>query len=92
MVVLLAPRYKDGFLDRILKKIFGAQTVTVKLDALGSFVWKKCDGETPFQEILASIEESFSNEEEKLLERTELFLKELHRQGWIDLFSPQEEE
>jgi len=90
-VVLLAPKYGRGFIDRILRKIFKEPTIIVKLDDIGSYIWKQCDNVTPLHEIISSFESAFSSESEKAEDRTEMFLTELHRQGWVNFVMPDQE-
>jgi len=87
-VKIKAPKYGENFIDRFMRRIFGDQVVRIKLDGMGSLVWKLCDGETSLERIAAALEEKFPENTEKALERAELFLQTLHREGWISYLVP----
>lgn len=87
LVVLLAPRYGQNFLGRLCRRLFGDQTIRIKLDELGSHVWKLCNGQAPVNEIAESLEKAFEDKAENARERLEMFLKELYRQGWVSFLA-----
>jgi hypothetical protein len=87
-VVILAPRFGSGWIDRWLIRLFGERTVRIGLDDLGSYIWKRLDGATPLQEIIAAFEADFEGRAEKAEARIHMFLKELHRQGWVSFLMP----
>lgn len=55
----------------------------IKLDDLGSAVWKSIDGSRNVHEIGELIRESFGESCEPLYDRLILFLRYLNRRGWI---------
>jgi len=53
----------------------------INLDEIGSFIWKKCNGENSIQDILHDLEEKYG--EELMKERLIIFLHMLGRYGYI---------
>lgn len=92
LVVLLRPRFIAGPLARWLQPRLRRPHLRVKLDELGSFVWKRCDGRTTVGQIALALEEAFtaSHQADKAMERIALFLRELERGGMIRLELPEE--
>jgi hypothetical protein len=82
-VVILAPRFSESFFGRLQRRLFGDSTVKIKLDDLGTHAWKAFDGTSPIVEIAASLEEAFGEKAESALDRLDLFLGELVRNGWV---------
>ena len=76
---ILSPRW--AWLLRLMRK----PAYRVKLDARGSAVWLACDGARTVAEVEASVAGAFSGEPDTLL-RTALFIRELARGKFIDLF------
>ena len=60
----------------------------IRLDALGSAVWQRIDGETSLAEIAAATAGVFPDRAEQLDERVALFATALEHQGLIELRLP----
>ncbi|MFH1998813.1 MAG: PqqD family protein [Planctomycetota bacterium] len=88
-VVLLPSRFGAGYAGRILRRVFGDLKLRLNLDDLGSHVWKACDGAASLEKITASLEKTFQDEATGAGERVERFLRELHRNGWVEFFVPE---
>jgi hypothetical protein len=50
-VTVLVPRFSGRWARRWVLPLFARQEVPLRLDELGSFVWRQCDGRTPVGEI-----------------------------------------
>ena len=57
----------------------------IRLDELGSFVWKRLDGSETLAEIAAATTEAFPDRAEGMDQRLALFATALHHQGLIEL-------
>jgi hypothetical protein len=90
--VILAPRFSETFFGRLQRRFFGDSTVKVRLDDLGTFVWKLFDGTTSIAGITASMEEAYGDQAEAAGDRLDLFLRELHRNGWVSCLQKTMEE
>jgi hypothetical protein len=64
---------------RVLKK---DNTFEAKLDALGSSIWKQCDGAKPVKDILAVITKEFPDEKD-IDQRLFLFLQQLRALSYL---------
>ncbi|MFH2006996.1 MAG: PqqD family protein [bacterium] len=87
LVVVLRPRYFRGPLAWWLQPRLRSPHFKVHLDALGSDVWRRCDGQTTVAAIVESMEAEFDGEDQ-LLQRVVFFLRELERGRMIRLLEP----
>ncbi len=79
-VTLILPKFKSK-LGKIFASKFKNPMYEVKLDAVGAFVWRECDGKNNIYEISQGMLKEFGNEIEPVYERIKLFidmLKNLH--------------
>ncbi len=60
----------------------------IRLDELGSFVWKRMEGGGTLAEISSETAEAFPDRSEGIEERLALFATALHHQGLIELRVP----
>jgi hypothetical protein len=88
-VVLLQPRYGQGRLGRWLERRLGKQPIRVRLDEVGTFVWRRCDGSRPVAGIAEELRVEFGEAIEPAAERLVSFLGSLRRNRFVDL-SPDE--
>ena len=88
MVVLLMPRYPT-IAGRLAGKLFRRSShIKVKLDDLGSAVWRLIDGTRDFRQIGEQIQSSFGEEAQPVYPRLEEFLGILVRNRFIRLTKP----
>ena len=79
IVTLLVPRFGRGRFGAWIDRSFHLRPYRVKLDAVGSFIWKKCDGECHVVEIGAALEREFGDRVQPMQDRLVLFLRKLTR-------------
>jgi hypothetical protein len=95
LVVLLRPRFMRGPLARWLQPRLRKPHFRVHLDALGSFVWNHCDGETSVAEIAEAMSRELSIQDQ-VVQRVVFFVRELERGRMIRVLErpvgPQPEE
>jgi len=60
----------------------------IRLDELGSFVWKRMEGGETLAEIAEATTEAFPDRAEGMEQRLALFATALHHQGLIELRKP----
>lgn len=60
-----------------------SNTSDLKLDALGSTVWKAIDGKRNIYEIGEVVKAKFGKDCEPVYERLIMFMRYLNRRGWI---------
>ena len=76
---LISPRW--AWLLRMMKK----PNYRVKLDARGTAVWQACDGKRTVAQVAGAVGAAFPEEPDTTL-RTALFIRELARGKFLNLF------
>lgn len=87
-VVVLLPRFRNELLVRWLVPLLKNPTVRVKLDALGSFVWKMCDGKTTVSRMASRMTAELGEPALSAQERICKFLISLERSDLVH-FEPE---
>ncbi len=82
-VILLKPKFKNKFLVKYILPRMKRPFYKVKLDKMGSFFWKNCDGEKNVKEIARLHREKFGDDAEPVLDRVSLFVQDLDRNHFI---------
>lgn len=85
-VVLLAPRFRNRILRRLIEARISPQrrNFRIKLDDIGSAVWHLCDGKKTVREIAFVLIERFGERiENQCYERLGLFFQQLERGHFI---------
>jgi len=76
-VVLLVPKFRKGFLAKLLSERITKPNFRVKLDPYGSYAWNVCDGNTTVGEIAEKMSAEFGQEFDQPYERTGKFVQKL---------------
>jgi len=82
-VILLKPKFKNRFLAKHLLPRMKHPYYKVKLDEMGSFFWKNCDGKNNIKEIARLHKEKFGEKADPVLDRISLFVKSLDKNDFI---------
>ncbi len=82
-VVLLKPKIQNQWLAKHLAPRLRNPVYRVHLDAVGSEVWKQCDGSRTVAEIVEHMKATFGEDVEPVFERLTLFLAQLYRGRFI---------
>jgi hypothetical protein len=85
-VVVLVPKFRNELLVRWLVPRMKYPNVRVKLDTLGSFVWKLCDGKTTVAEMTNRMTEEFGDTATSAQERIRRFLLTLEKSDLVNLY------
>lgn len=91
-VVLLRPRFGQGRLGRWVERRLGRKPLRLRLDEVGSFVWRRCDGARPVAHLSEELREQFGERIEPAEERLVTFLTGLLRNGCISVSASGPEE
>ena len=83
LVVLLKPKFKHPFFKKILLPRMKNPFFKIKLDSVGSYTWKLCDGSSSVEEIAKSMKHKFGDDIEPLYERLAQFLQNLEKNNFI---------
>jgi len=81
-VVVLVPRY-GGWIGRILQPRLRRPFFRLRLDAVGTFVWDRCDGERSGEAIACELAAAFPELQDPRA-RVALFLRQLAVQGHVE--------
>lgn len=76
-VVVLMPKFRHRWVAPWLQPLLRKPNVRVKLDDLGSAVWRLCDGATPVTQMAEVIRAQFGEKAEPVLDRIGAFLRKL---------------
>jgi hypothetical protein len=82
-VIILKPKFKNSFLKKHLLPRMKRPFYRVKLDEMGSYFWKNCDGIKNIREIAKLHKEKFGEKAEPVIDRISLFVKSLDRNNFI---------
>ncbi len=81
--VLFRPKLSDGKWGRWLTRRLGIRDYRIRLDEIGTLVWKSCDGETPLRRIVAQLRQQFGPRIEPAEDRVHDFVRQLMRSRLI---------
>jgi len=84
-VVVLVPKFHHELLVKWLVPRLKYPQIRVKLDKLGSFVWKQCDGKTTVAEIAERMRTEFSESAGSAEDRIRKFLLMLEKSDLVNL-------
>ena len=84
LVTLILPKFKSK-----IGKVFASRlknpNYEVKLDAIGAFLWKECDGRNSVHEISIELVKEFGDEIEPVYERIKIYINMLKNLKAIEL-------
>ncbi len=87
LVTLIVPKFKNKYVVKWFVPLLAKPNIKVKLDALGSFVWSRCDGQTSVEQIGRDMAEAFGEPLEQLYDRIGRFLAKLAKDKFVVLTS-----
>lgn len=83
--VVLRPRFGEGRVGRWLASKLGDPCYRIRLDDVGSFIWRACDGETPLTTIAGRLRAGFGERVEPAEERLARFVQSMLRSRMIEV-------
>ncbi len=81
--VVLRSQLGTGRIGRWLALKLGDPCYRIRLDDVGTFIWKACDGETPLVEIAGRLRDEFGERVEPAEERLARFVQSMLRSRMI---------
>jgi hypothetical protein len=78
-VTVLVPKFRNPFLVKWVLPHLARPFFRVKLDAVGSAIWNRCDGATPVSAIAEELKSTFGAAVEPVDDRIGSFLRQLER-------------
>ena len=86
--VILRPKFGVGRIGRWLGARVGEPHYRIRLDELGTFVWKSCDGERSLAAIAVRLRDHFGPSVEPAEQRVGLFVRKMIRSKVVKLSEP----
>ncbi len=86
--VLLRPRFGSGRLGKRLQTLLKSKDYRIRLDEIGTAVWRHCDGQTPVTRISQELRRQFGKKVEPAEDRVVAFVRQMMRARLIDFGSP----
>lgn len=84
LVTLILPKFKSK-IGRVFASQLKNPMYEVKLDAIGAFLWRECDGEKNVYDISQDMLEEFGDDIEPVYERIKIFINMLKNLNAIKL-------
>ncbi len=91
LVTILFVNPRPSFIDRIFFKKLSKRPRKIDLDKIGSFVWELCDGANNVQQIIEKLSDHFGEEVDPADKRVNLFITQLKRNKFINLYMKNQE-
>lgn len=82
-VTLFVPKFTSALARKWLVPLLAKPDIRVQLDARGSYVWSRCDGNTTVAEIGSSMAEAFHEPLDALYDRIGKFIQTLARDKFL---------
>ena len=83
--VVLRPTFGESRIGRWLAGRLGDPCYRIRLDDVGAFIWKACDGETALTDIADRLRAEFGERVEPAEERLARFVQSMLRSRMIEL-------
>lgn len=87
LVVLIIPKFKHPWVVKWFVPLLAKPNIKLKLDALGSLVWNKCDGHTTIESIGKDMAAALGEPVDSMYERIGKFVAQLERNKFLLLES-----
>lgn len=86
-IIVLRPRFGEGRLARRVAALFNASDYRIRLDEIGTVVWKLCDGSTTAREMADELRDRFGDNVEPAEDRLVRFVGQMLRARMIEVRS-----
>jgi len=83
IVTVFVPKFKNELAKKYIVPKLKSSNFNIKLDELGSEVWKKMDGKNKVHEIIRQLSEKYGDDFKKPEERITKYLFQLYEQKLI---------
>ena len=87
-IVILVPKFRNALMVAWVLPFLRAKHFRVKLDDLGSAIWRQCDGTTSVATMGNELLRQFGQEAEPVYERISSFLRRLEHGNLITVPAP----
>ena len=86
---ILKPKFKSDWAKKMFNPFVKGENFIIKLDELGTEVWKNCNGKNTVEEIGKLLGKKFGHEIEPIYDRLNKFIMQLFRSKFIRLQCPE---
>ena len=86
-VIVMRPRFGESGMSRKISGLFNLSDYRIKLDDIGTLVWKRCDGKTTAAEIADELRIQFGDRVEPAEDRLSRFVSQMLRARMIEVKS-----
>lgn len=83
--VVLRPKFGESRIGRWIAGRLGDPCYRIRLDDVGTFIWKECDGETSLSHIADCLGAEFGESVAPVDERLARFVQSMLRSGMIEM-------
>ena len=90
LITIFKPKFSNSLLVKYLLPRMKQPNFTINLDAVGSFVWDLCDGNTTVHKIGIEMQQKFGEKVNPVYDRLTQFLRQLKQNNFIDFRYPPE--
>ena len=87
LVHVTVPKFQSSLGKALCRLVRKDNSFQADMDAIGSFVWQRCDGKTSVDEILKVLKETFPDEK-NIDQRLFVFLEQMRQLDYLDFLQP----
>jgi len=84
-VVILRPKFGSNRWGAKFASWIGTGEYRIRLDDIGTLVWKSLDGQTPLSEVLRNLRENYGSKIEPAEMRLQRFVDQMHQARLIEI-------
>ena len=84
-ILVFRPRLGEGKLGKWLESLLGLAPYRIRLDEIGTLVWKNCDGNTSAQQMADQLRSKFGEKVEPAEDRLQHFITQMNRSRMIEV-------
>ncbi len=85
LIRIIKPKFKSDWAKKLLNPFVKGENFIIKLDELGTEVWKNCNSINTVEEIGKILGQKFGSEIEPIFDRLNKFIWQLYRSNFIRL-------
>lgn len=85
LIILLKPKFQNHFLQKHILPRLKKPHYRIKLDSVGSYIWKLCDGKHTVLDIGEALSKEFGEKIEPLYDRLSQFFQSMENNKFITL-------
>ena len=87
-VIILRPKYLFKPVKQVIEPLLKNKFFRIKLDELGSLIWRNCDGQKTVEELARILIEKFGPEFKEPYQRLAKFIMHLGKDKFIEINCP----